>query len=151
MPGPLQRLWRPCGRNIEGLRLYALCLDGAPGVEAGVFDRVLRLPLGPEHLGHAESIALQVALNEGNPFAGVSRGLSVPDIDKVSFCLGALAERHTDAIVVPDADPLLTRLFVSQRAAFLASFWGALATEFPASRVRLVSALLGLAGRTEPS
>ena len=123
-----------------GIRVYAICLDGAPQIETGVFDRVVRFPLAREHLGHAESIGLQLAFNERSQLAGIVRSLTSEDIASAGYCFDALAARRSDVIVIPEPDALQTRIFLSHRAVFLASFWAAIADAFSTGRVRLTSA-----------
>jgi hypothetical protein len=130
-----------------GLRLFAICLGGAePPPDIG-FDRVLRLPLGPEQLPIAEAIGLQLCLNEESRLAGTIRSLQAAELDAASRHFGQLGSGQADVIVIPEDDPQAARLFLSARAAFLASSWGALAGELAPQRPRIASALLALAAR----
>lgn len=130
-----------------GLRLFAICLSGTEPPPIIGFDRVIRLPLGPEHLPIAEAIGLQLCLNEGSRLAGTLRSLMVPELDAASRHFGQLGSGQSDVIVVPEDDPRSSRLFVSSRAAFLASSWATLADELAPQRQRIASALLSLTGR----
>ena len=128
------------------LRLVAICISGAEPPAAVSFDRVIRLPLRLADLAYAEAIGLQLCFNEGSRFAGTLRGLDAGEIEAARKHLALLALGQTDAIVLPEADPQAARLFLSARAAFLASSWAAL-SGLAADRLRVAAALLGLAGR----
>lgn len=128
-------------------RLFAVLLAGGELPENIPFDRVVRLPLGHEHLAHAEAIGLQLCLNEGSHAVGSLRSPAARDIGEAARHLDKLAAGETDVVVVADPDPAAARLFVSERAAFLASSWLALGGELAPVRQRIASALLGLANR----
>ena len=130
-----------------GLRLLAICLEGAEPPPHIDFDRVVRLPLGPEQLAIAEAIGLQLCLNAESRLAGTVRSLSAVELDAASRHFGQLGSGQADVIVIPEDDPQAARLFLSARAAFLASSWGALAGELAPQRRRIASALLALAAR----
>ena len=130
-----------------GLRLFAICLAGAEPPSAIGFDRLVRLPLGPEQLPVAEAIGLQLCLNEGSRLAGTLRNLSAAEIDAASRHFGLLGSGQSDVVIVTEGDPQAARLFLSARAAFLASSWAALAGDLAPQRQHIASALLGLAGR----
>ena len=139
----LERLRKRAG----GLRLFAICLVGAEPPPEAAFDRVVRLPLGREHLSYAEAIGLQLCLNEGGRLVGTLRGLTAKDLDEASRHLGQLGPGLADVVVVPDNDPQSARLFVSSRAAFLGSSWAALGGDLAPHRQRIAAALLGLTAR----
>ena len=136
--------WRT---GYPGRRLFALCLAGTELPEDMPFDRVVRLPLGQEHLAHVEAIGLQLCLNEGMQFVGSLRTLATRDIEEAARHLDRLASGEADVIVIADPEPHRARLFVSDRAAFLASSWLALGGELAPARQRIASALLDLVNR----
>ena len=131
----------------SGVRLFAICVAGAEPPPAIGFDRVVQLPLGLDQLPTIEAIGLQLCLNEGSQLAGTMRSLSAAEIEAASRHFSHLATGEADVIVIPEADPQAARLFLSTRAAFLASSWGALAGELAPQRQRIVSALLAVAAR----
>ena len=97
---------------------------------------------------YAEAIGLQLCFNEDCHLAGSLRSLASAEIEDASHHFALLASGQADAVLIPDADPQSSRLFLSAHAAFLASFWGALGGDLAAYRRRVASVLLGLAGRT---
>lgn len=137
--------WRAGGPSR---RLYAICLAGAEPPPNIAFDRVIRLPLGRERSAYAEAIGLQLCFNEDCHLAGSLHSLASAEIEDASHHFALLASGQADAVLVPDADPQSSRLFLSVHAAFLASFWGALGGDLAPYRRRVASVLLGLAGRT---
>ena len=139
----LQR-WRAGG---PARRLYAICLEDAEPPQHIGFDRVVRLPLAQSQMAYAEAIGLQLCFNEGCHLAGSLRSLAAAEFDAASAHFGVLAADQADAVLVPETDPQSSRLFLSSRAAFLASFWGALGGDLAPYRRRIASVLLGLAGR----
>ena len=130
------------------LRLYAICLAGAEPPHAVAFDRVIHLPLSLQHLAYAEAIGLQLCFNEGCTQAGTLRSLAAVELDDAARHFRQLPPGPADAVVIADAEARMARLFLSRRAAFLASCWGALADELGEHRQRIAAILLGLAGRT---
>lgn len=131
----------------SGLRLFAICLSGTEPPPDVAFDRVVRLPLGREHLAIAEAIGLQLCLNEASRLAGTLRSLSAVELEAASRHLGQLGSGQSDVIVLSAEDPQEARLFLSARAAFLASSWGAMAGDLAPHRERITAALLGLTAR----
>jgi len=129
-----------------GLRLVAICIAGAEPPPGLALDRVIHLPLGREHLATAEAIGLQLCFNEGCRAAGTLRRLDASEIAAATRHFALLALGQADAVVLPEGDPEGDRLFLSERAAFLASCWAALAA-IAGERQRVASALLGLTGR----
>ncbi len=130
------------------LRLYAICIAGAEPPDAVAYDRVIRLPLDRQHLAYAEAIGLQLCFNEGCTQAGTLRSLAAADLDSAARHFAKLPPGPADAVVVADTETDMSRLFLSRRAAFLASCWAALAGELGEHRLRIAAILLGLAGRT---
>lgn len=129
------------------LRLYAVCLEGVVPDAAAGFDRVIALPLERQHLGHADAIGLQLCLNERNQMAGILRRLDAAELADAARHFAQLAQGQADAIIVSGAEARLGRLFLAERAAFLASPWAALGGELLEDRGRITAGLLGLAGR----
>lgn len=130
-----------------GLAVIAICLDGAEPPAQLNCDRMVRLPLGRQHLAYAEAIGMQLCLNEGARLAGTACRLSAPELDHAAQHFAELASGRSDVIVVPEGDARPSHLFVSARAAFIASCWAALSADLMPSRQRLAATLLGLAGR----
>lgn len=130
-----------------GLRLYALCLDGVEPPEGASFDRMIQLPLRSEHAAYALSILMQLCFNEGAAQVGAVAALGRADLEEASRHLNELSAGRADAIIVSGATAAVDRLFLSERASFLASSWSALGGDLLVDRTAIASGLLGLAER----
>lgn len=130
-----------------GVRLVVVRLPSAARLEFPFASSVIDLPLEPAQADVALAIGMQIGLNEGSDCVGAIRTLAAPDLDVASACLRALQERPVDAIFLATEDPAKDAVFVTGRAAFAVSFWGALADGLAPQRQDILATLLGLAGR----
>ncbi len=134
-------------RRHAGLQFIVVRLQGAATLEFPFASRVIDLPLGSAHADLALAIGMQICLNEGGDSVGAIRALAAPDLDVASECLQVLHERPVDAIFLATGDSAKDAVFVTGRAAFAVSFWGALADGLATQRQDILAALLSLAGR----
>lgn len=129
-----------------GLCLMAACLGGAEPPE-GVFDRIIRLPLAEPQRPYAEAIGMQLCLNEARQLVGVVRSLAAQDLAEAERHFAVLGAPRADAVIVPGPERSLDRVFVSVRAAFLASAWAAMSGALLEDRATIAAGLLALMQR----
>ena len=130
-----------------GVRFVVVRLPSAARLEFPFANSVIDLPLEPAQADVALAIGMQICLNEGSDCVGAIRTLAALDLDVASACLLALHQRPVDAIFLATGEPAKDAVFVTGRAAFAVSFWGALADGLASQRQDILAALLGLAGR----
>ena len=127
------------------LRLYCINLNQSNTEVSSVYDRIILLPLGREHYSLAEAIGMQICLNEGNTFVGCVSGLNSSQLHMAAQCFEPLASGTKRAVFARNNNSSPGKLFLSERASFLASFWGALSEEFLEERMPILGTILNLA------
>lgn len=134
--------------RFPDLQLFAVLLESGVLPDADVFDRVVRLPIGDAQRAYAVSIGQQLCFNEGRRQVGVLASLSQSGCEEASRHLERLGAGTVDAIIAEGETAADARLFLNERAAFLASLWSALGGALLDERMGIAAGLLALAQRT---
>jgi glycosyltransferase involved in cell wall biosynthesis len=136
---------------ITGTLSNAVCYvvqigESRPEAAAGA-GRIVNLPLGTESFALAQSIGMQLAMNEGCAFAGCLGTKNPANADQVKTIIDRLLNREADAVYAQGRSDTDSAVFFSSKAAFIAPLWGALGDELIAVRRPLLSLILAKASR----